>query len=1011
MAIFEPYFKDQTVTSVGAEEPRSYFIPYGDEITASLMDRTRSPYFKTLCGEWNFRYYESVRDVTDDITGEACFDDEYEMTDTMTVPRSWQTVLGKGYDKPQYTNVNYPFPCDPPHVPDTNPCAVYSRDFYLSEAFADKSVFLNFEGVDSCFYVWVNGKFVGYGTVSHSSTEFDVSSVVNAGRNVIVVLVIKWCAQSYLEDQDMLRFSGIFREVYLLAREKSHIRDLYIRQSVAEDLQSAVITPEIDVVGRAKVSCRLLSPDGEVVFGGDYKKGMAIRLETPVLWNDEQPRLYNLILTCGKEVIFQNVALRRVAIAGRIFTVNGKKIKIRGVNRHDSHPVLGHTAPYDHFVKDLEILKQCNVNCIRTSHYPNDPRFAELCDVYGFYLVDETDLETHGMSAVYGQWSKLSDSDEWQAPYLDRVKKLFERDKNRGCVIMWSLGNESGVGVNHRRMYVYIKKRMPDAVVHYEGVSSTGREGFDDVTDVRSEMYTDMTNCLARIKDKKQTKPFYLCEYLHAMGNGPGGVKDYVDLIRSHDEFLGGNVWEYCDHSVETTLADGRKVYPYGGDFGEITHDGNFCIDGLVMPDRTFSTAMYAVKNAYMPCEIELTDFEKGEIKVTSWRYFTDLSDMDLVWTVECGGKPVKSGRIASLAVRPRFSKKFSLFAMTDFSLPGEYFLTVKLVRNTDSLAVNAGDEIGFRQFELCSVITDEMPAKLDRDIVDVTEEDGFVAIETGELSVMFDTCAGKIVSIVHDGKEMLASPVELNVMRAPTDNDLGFGNKVAQSYWYPWKLDKLTQKVYECEVTDVSEESATLYVSLSLCGDSKEPVLRVKEYITVSNDGTVSFEFDVQKHPAVEELPRFGLKIVMPEGCERAEYFGMGPYESYADHKIQSRVGYYKTTPTDNYVPYIRPQENGSHCDTRFAFAGDLTGHGLQFLKLFDSEDLSFNVQHFDTSDLINAKHNYDLTPRKETYVFADMRMTGIGSNSCGPRTEKPYRFEDNEFHCGLIIRPGHIQ
>lgn len=1008
MPIFEPYYKDPAITAVNECEPRAYFIPYADAEGAHSLDRTKSPYFKTLCGEWNFRYYESVSDVTDDFTSDEYFTDEFELTDTITVPRSWQTVLGRGYDVPNYTNVNYPFPADPPHIPDRNPCGVYTRDFYLTEDFAANNLFLNFEGVDSCYYVWVNGTFVGYSTVSHSTTEFDLSGVAHAGRNTIAVLVLKWCAASYIEDQDKFRFSGIFREVYLLARPKDYIRDLYIRQNVSDDLKKAVLTLDLSLVGTPSVEYTLFDPNGNEVTSGTYVQGSTITLDAPVLWNDEKPLLYSLYLTSGSEVIFQYIAIKKIHIEGKIFYLNGKKIKIRGVNRHDSHPELGQTAPFDHILRDLMLLKQHNVNSIRTSHYPSDPRMMELCDIYGFYMIDEADIETHGMAMLgHKEWSELSDSEAWTAAYVNRAKKLVERDKNRGCVIMWSLGNESGCGKNHRAMRAFIRSRIPEAVIHYES-ERWGIGDYSDVVDVRSEMYTDPAGCLAYIKskDENKKKPFYLCEYLHAMGNGPGGIKEYIELIRERDEFMGGNVWEFCDHSVLVTDENGNKHYTYGGDFGDHPNDGNFCVDGLVYPDRRPSNGLRAFKNAYMPVEVSLKDGESGEIELKSWRYFETLSDVDLVWNIECDGKRVKSGRIAGVNVAPNHRRTYKLYDSFDFEDAGEYFLNVRFIYNTDTAFCDAGYEMGARQFELGSVCCDTLPTVANGGKMNVLEEDHFIEITCGELCVLFDKAIGKLVSIVHDGKEMLAKPVELELFRAPTDNDRPHAGQT----WYPWGLDKLEQTTYACGIYKSDAEYVTLYADFSLAAPAKRPVMRVKEYITVSNDGTLCFEFEAERAAHCEELPRFGLSIVMPRGNERVEYFGMGPYEAYSDHKYQSHIGYFRTTATEHFEHYIRPQENSSHCDSRYAFVGSLTGHGLEIRKMYDSENFSFNAMHYSTHDLL-ALHDHELKARPETFVHADMRMTGIGSNSCGPRTEPNYRFDEKSFRCGLILRPAHIQ
>ena len=1000
MAIFEPYYKDPRTTSVGECEPRAYFIPYADKYTAHTLDRAKSPYFKTLCGEWGFSYYKSLTDVNDDFLHKGFSLDE------ITVPRSWQTVLDKGYDVPNYTNINYPFQADPPRLPDNIPCGVYTRNFYLTGEFASRELYLNFEGVDSCFYVWVNGKFVGYSTVSHCTTEFDVSEIARIGRNTITVLVLKWCAASYLEDQDKFRFSGIFREVYLLSREKNHIKDIYVRQNVSDDLSHASLTLDLTLAGKPEVEYILFSPDGEELASGVYKKGTVIELEKPVFWNDEKPLVYGLYLTSGNEVIYQNIAVKKVQIIGKIFYINGKKVKLRGVNRHDSHPILGQTTPHDHMVRDLEIFKQNNINCIRTSHYPNDPRFMELCDLYGFYVVDEADIETHGMHNLPGRYAEISDGELWRDAYVNRAKKLLERDKNRGCVVLWSLGNESGCGRNQHAMREYILSRMPEAYIHYEG--ERWFAGNADLVDVRSEMYTDPAGCLGYItsKDEDKKKPFYLCEYLHAMGNGPGGIKEYVELIRSRDEFMGGNVWEYCDHSVEVTDADGSKHYTYGGDFGDYPNDSNFCVDGLVYPDRKPSNGMRAIKNAYMPLEISLKDADSGEIEIKSWRFFETLSDVDLVWNVECDGKRVRSGRIAGLVIAPSRRRTYKLYDAFDFEEPGEYFLNIRLIYNTDTNFCDAGFEMGSRQFELGAVCLDEEPKTANGDRIHFVEEDRLICIGCGEFDVLFDKSIGRVTSLMHDGKEMLAKPISLELFRAPTDND----RPRANAAWYAWGLDKLEQNTHECGIYKKDDDYVTLFCDLSLGARAQEPVMRVKEYITVSNDGSVSFEFEAERAEKCDELPRFGLSIVMPRGNERVEYFGMGPYEAYADHKYQSHIGYFRTTATDNFEHYIRPQENSSHCDTRYAFVGSLTGHGLEILPMYDTEPFSFGAMHYDTLDLL-AMHDHELKARPETFIHADMRMTGIGSNSCGPRTDEKYRFTEKSFRSGLILRPAHIR
>jgi len=575
------YHKDLSVLHVGCEAPRAYFIPYHSEDAARADNRASSRYFKSLCGEWKFRFFPSV--------AELCGLTEEELTadgaDTLSVPMNWQMETERGYDAPQYTNVNYPFPVNPPHVPAENPCGLYEREFTLPEwAAREKAVYLNFEGVDSCFYLWVNGTFAAYSQVSHMTSEIDITALVRPGKNALRVLVLKWCDGSYLEDQDMWRLSGIFREVYLLYRDKACIRDVFVRTSLSDDFSTGSFRLEIDKTGEVPVRMKLLDPAGTVVAEGPAEDNTVIGLSDVFLWSDERPDLYTLLLYAGSEVLRFGCGLRRVEVKNRTVLINGKKVKAKGVNRHDSHPLLGHATPYSHMERDLLLLKAHNVNMVRTSHYPNDPRFLTLCDRLGLYVCDEADLETHGMSA--DNWDRLTDSEDWTEAYLDRAQRMLERDKNHPSIIMWSVGNESGVGQNHRAMAEYYKKRDGSRLVHSEDISrrlsrnftaedeATRKDVVCDYIDIDSRMYPTLDDCLTNyIYNKNAAHPLFLCEYSHAMGNSPGDLRAYWDAIRAHDEFFGGCVWEYTDHSVAVTAPGGvdkyqHPAYTYGGDFG-----------------------------------------------------------------------------------------------------------------------------------------------------------------------------------------------------------------------------------------------------------------------------------------------------------------------------------------------------------------------------------------------------------------------------------------------------------
>ncbi len=1009
MTFFKTLHTDLNTIHVGTEKPRAYFVPYESIDAAKSNQRENSAYFKTLCGQWDFKYFKSFSDINEDFTKEFVCDEKID------VPSNWQMYIDRGYDVPQYTNINYPFPKDPPFIPDCNPCGLYSRSFNLSEGFAKRELFLNFEGVDSCFYVWVNGEFAGYSTVSHCTSEFNISKYAHAGKNNINVLVVKWCAQSYLEDQDMWRLSGIFREVYILARAKKHIKDIYVKTDLNENLSSATVSLQAEFSQKTDFTYALISPGGDVVSEGKCGEQAEFSVENPLLWSCEAPVLYDLYAVCGDEVILLRVGFKKIEIKGRVVYINNQKFKSLGVNRHDSHPILGHTTHLEHFTEDLKILKRQNINTIRTSHYPNDPRFIELCDEYGFFVVDEADIECHGIPYRKFNWNYLSDNSDWTHVYVDRGVRLFERDKNHPCIIMWSLGNESGIGKNQKAMSDYIKSRDSKAIIHYEGATSTARVDnqnpntpFIDLPDVYSVMYPDVDWCEKYIADKKQTRPLFLCEYIHAMGNGPGGVKEYVEFFRNNDAAFGGCVWEMTDHCVQIKTPNGKKGFNYGGDMGDFPNDGNFCVDGLVYPDRRLHTGFMEVKNAYMPFGVQLVDFETGEIEVKNLRYYTDLSDIDLCWSVECDGKQIKSGNIGKLAVAPQRKKKYKLFDMYEFSQNGEYFLNLSFIYNQKTFFCEAGFECGFTQLELgalCDDENDEIGAVIQENLgykLNVADAENCITATAGEVSVTIDKVTGRVCSINDNNKELLDSPIKINVWRAPTDNDLYISNK-----WKEEGLNRLLSKCKSFEVVRNDETQLCVKCLLTLCAVYKETCADVTQHITITNKGEIVYDFAVEVSESCPALPRFGLEIVMPEGNEYLEYFGKGPYESYSDKQIASRVGLFKSTVTDNFEPYVKPQENSSHCDCRRAFVGTLYGHGLEFSRFSDTDNFCFNAQHYSAEQLTQTLHDYELVPSEKTYVYADLKQHGIGSNSCGPEPSKNYRFEEKNFTGSIVLKP----
>lgn len=983
------YHQSTETLHVGCEKPRAYFVPFPCGCASKNAERGESTFFKSLCGEWNFKFFKSVNDVCDLST---------EGSDKLTVPMSWQMALGRGYDVPNYTNVNYPIPYDPPFVPDENPCGLYSRKFTVPAAMAGKKIYLNFEGVDSAFYVWVNDEFAAYSQVSHMTSEIDVTSLVHAGENEIKVLVLKWSDGTYLEDQDMWRMSGIFREVYLLFRDETHIRDIFVHCDLDDSFTDADFTVDVDVTGKATVEWTLDCPCGETIFSGKCDVDESGKIVVPTiknakLWSDEEPNLYNLTLHCGNEYITLPIGARRVEIKDGCVVINGKKVKAKGVNRHDSHHLLGHATPVEHMVRDIMIMKAHNVNMVRTSHYPNDPRFTALCDKYGIYVCDETDLETHGARP----WYALSRSPEWEGEYVDRVQRMVERDKNHPCVIFWSLGNESGWGQNHVAMHTWIKSRDTSRIVHYEGANYDYNDGkyLRDVTDIESRMYPNPTWCDNYCKNPERDEPLFLCEYSHAMGNGPGDLRDYWEVIEANDNFFGGCVWEFIDHSVAIGDKYGDPSFTYGGDFGDHPNDGNFCVDGLVYPDRRVHTGLEELKQAIMP--VAVREVKPGTVAIKSRRYFKSLSDISMAWTVKVDGKAVKSGVHPNLDIAPEAEEVFEIVPENELPAHGTVTLDLSFRQNKPTEWADVGYEVGFAQFiyERAEKVK-AAPALYPVELCENREE---YTVTVGETVYKISKFSGMITDICDNGEHLITKPVVPQIWRAPTDND-----RNVQWDWRNSSIHNAKVKCYSTEVVKADENEAVILSKISLAAAPNEVVLRADVTYTVKYGMGIKIACDVKWNVQKKHYPRFGMRLTMPEGAEQMRYFGYGPNESYVDKRLASKLGEYKSTVTENYEPYVFPQENSSHWGCRWADVHTVAGHGFLFTSC---EPFSFNASHFSPEQLTETRHHYELKREPETTVMLDMRMDGIGSNSCGPELAEKYRFNETEFSSSVTIKP----
>lgn len=986
------YHENPRMLHYNCVEPHAYFIPYQNTVAAARGIRSESRYFKSLNGTWDFRFYPSPADLPDFLR-EPVSDFE-----KIPVPMSWQMLTDRGYDVPNYTNVNYPFPCDPPRVPDENPCGLYHRTFTLTEsALLDKEVFIHFDGVDSCFYLYVNGEFVSYSQVSHMTSEINLTPYVQAGSNEIYVLVLKWCDGSYLEDQDKWRTSGIIRDVYLLFRDRVRIHDLFVKATLSGDLTRGRL--EVQVICDEGLKPRWVLADGagEILAAG-FEAITAV-LDRPHLWSAEDPYLYNLMITAGSEVICQKIGFRDVRVRDGVLLFNGRPIKLRGVNRHDSHPLLGSATPYESMLEDVLIMKRHNVNAVRTSHYPNDPRFADLCDKYGIYMVDEADLETHGLY-VTGDSRCLVENPDWEEAYVDRAARLFERDKNHPSVVFWSLGNESDFGENHRAMARYIKGRQPSALVHYEGCNRETLKAEvargEGLLDVESRMYSSPAEMWEAIHDEASVLPFFLCEYCHAMGNGPGDLADYWDMIYKSDRFAGGCVWEMLDHSVALPQKDGKVHYTYGGDFGDRPNDGNFCVDGLVYPDRRPHTGMLEVKQAYAPLLIIPENIAAGLFCLKSYRSFTRLSDVRVTYVIERNGVPVAEGVLCHTDIQPGEA------TVTKVDYPelenGRVFIRFSVRQTAGTPWAPSDYELCGYQFEI--PVSDEVFTN-DSDDPDLIaeEDDTLFWVTAGETVYTFSKTTGLLISFVSDGREMLSEPMVPTVWRAPMDNDRNIRWK-----WQEAGYDRAAIKCLSARVTQVTGETASFEAELSLGAAPARPFLRVVLTYTVNASGVLSVTSRVKADERFFFLPRYGLSLTMPAGVEKMAYFGRGPMESYCDKHLASYVSLFTSDVSDNFEPYVRPQENSSHVDTEWGAVWTTAGQGV----LFASEaTFSFNAQHYSAKQLTEARHDYELVPDERTFVSIDYKQSGTGSNSCGPSLAEKYRLSEKEFEFTFAMRP----
>ena len=983
------YHENPEKLHIGTLAPHCYFIPFG-KTQNPFESRYNSEFIELLNGEWNFSYYESIIDMPDDFIS-------VKSDKNIPVPANWQL---HGYDKPQYTNVCYPITYDPPYVPDDIPVGVYSRCYnYTPDG---KRKIITFEGVDSCFYLYINGEFAGYSQVSHMTSEFDITDMLSEGENKVTVAVLKWCDGTYLEDQDKFRLSGIFRDVYIISRPEKRLENYRVKTVLSADMSSAVL--ELTAFG-SDAEITLFDAEERLIFKGNAKDGklIAIPVENIVLWSAEKPYLYSLTIQTEDEIIGEKIGFRNICVENGVVKINGKAIKFRGVNRHDSYPDTGYYATVEQMKKDLCLMKRHNVNAIRTSHYPNSPVFYQLCDEYGFYVIDEADLEMHGCVEVYNdfKWSSenayngialLASDERFKEAIVDRARLMVTRDINRPCVVFWSLGNESGYGTNLLASAKYIKDTDDTRLVHYESTHKLD-DTSDEILDVVSKMYASIEDMQKYLEDKNETRPYIQCEYCHAMGNGPGDLEDYHIAFHSNERFCGGFVWEWCDHGFSLgKTADGREKFGYGGDFGERHNDGNFCMDGLVYPDRRPHTGLLELKQVYRPVRVEKGS-DNGSFVIKNLLNFVNAGEiLDGKYEITYDGGVYSEG-IFDFNVKPMENviitipdalKAYDKTAYIRFIFTSKY----------DTPWYEKGYEICFDQLMLCKAEKETTAAP--ECTVSYSDEPLYIKINADRNEYIFDKRKASFVSIKNNGTEILTKPMEFNFFRAPTDNDVMKGD------WYRAHLNDYIKKNYSTEVS-AFENEVEIKVKQSFGWSIYQPFAYAEVIYSVSGRGIV-IKCRLETTNKVTFLPRFGIRLFVPKNFNSVDYFGYGPYESYIDKHRASYLGNFSSLISEMHEDYTRPQENSSHYGCEYMILTD----GNTKIRFEAGEDFSFNASEYTEEELASKRHNFELEKCRDNVICIDYKMAGVGSNSCGPALAEKYRLPlpklEAEFKISLL-------
>jgi len=1019
------------LTSLNKLPPRAAFVTFANREQALTGEQAQSPWVLPLNGVWDFRLAACPPDASKFLAKARHPASDWTR---ITVPGNLQM---QGFDKPHYTNVQMPFPHDPPHVPKDNPTGIYRRTFAVPASWKDQRIVLHFAGANSVLYVFVNGQFIGLSKDSHLPAEFDVTTAVRLDAdNEVIAVVPKWSDATFVEDQDQWWMSGIHRDVFLLATPKTYLLDFFAKPLLDQTLRNGTleVAVRIGFTGAPESGCvveaQLFDAKGKALFRKPLTQELPIgrgmeryyvnlsgAVAAPKLWSAETPYLYTLVMClkspAGEQWTRSRIGFRRIETKNRQVLINGKAIMIKGVNYHDHDDTTGKAISRERFLQDIHLMKQHNVNAVRTSHYPKDSLWLDLCDEYGLYVVDEANIESHGL---YGEICK---DPQYALAFTDRVMRMVTRDKNHPSVIFWSLGNESGYGPNHDAAAGWIRGYDPTRLVHYEGVRPRpdlglgSRPGFPQpwhngslATDIVPPMYPTLEKLIEYTRDKKETRPMILCEYSHAMGNSNGGLADYWEVFEKyhHLGLQGGYIWEWVDHGILQKTPDGRPYWAYGGDFGEEPHDANFVCDGLVGPDRTPHPAMAEVKKVYQPVGITLAK-GTGKIEVHNKYDFLGLDGLKGEWDVQVDGKVVARGDLAKLEIPAGKSATVALGKAMPKLEPGkEAFLNVRFLARNASLWAERGHLVAWQQLPLTApvrAVSRKTPCRLT-----VGDDKNAIRVTGAPWELSFNRDTGVLTSLKAGGREWFESGPRLQIWRAPTDNDglklwSGQSNK-AIGRWQDSALDKMEVKLDAIALMEKQGRPVGVCTVHRASGRGKWDDFRHEQQFLVLPDGSLRIENRVIVDESLKDLPRIGVTLALPAGFEQVRWFGRGPRENYSDRKDSADVGLYQETVDGLYVPYVMPQEHGNHTDVRWVEVGD----GKAGLRFSGEPLLNFSASHFTADDLYRAKHTVDLVRRPETILNLDLAQRGLGTASCGPDTRPQYQLNKSSYTFAYCVR-----